>query len=123
MKLFLITLILPFIQAPVTVVKNNGDEILLSDVRFYQTDDTASINMLSYSYRGQDGKVPVSQIKRISFKESVKRKKGISTYLVVLVKSDNSKLEVEMDLNRLEGIGQSGKAESMNLSSVDKISF
>lgn len=123
MKLLLTILVLFFAQAPVTVVKNNGDEITLTDVRFYQSDDTASINTLVYSYRGQDGKIPVSQIKRISFKESVKRKKGISTYIVILVKSDNSKLEVEMDLNRVEGLGKGGKTESMNLSSVDKISF
>ncbi|MEQ9466321.1 MAG: hypothetical protein RLN88_02865 [Ekhidna sp.] len=123
MKILLTILVLSFIQAPVTVVKNNGDEVVLTEVRFYQTDDIASVNMLAYSYRGQEGKIPISQIKRISFKESVKRKKGIATYMVILVKSDNSKLEVEMDLNRLEGIGQNGKAESMNLTSVDKISF
>lgn len=123
MKLLLITLVLSFAQKPVTIVKNNGDQFGLTNVMIFQNETSGSSSSISYSYRGENAQVTFKQIKRISFKETVKRKKGITTYRVILVKSDNSKLEVELDLVKLVGVGMSGKKESMNFSSIDKISF
>lgn len=123
MKTLLISLILAFTQNPMTIVKNNGDEMGLSNVMIYQSVSAGSTTGLNYSYRGENANVTFKDIKRISFKETVKRKKGIVTYRVILVKSDNTKLEVEMDLVKLEGTSNSGKKESMNFSSIDKISF
>lgn len=123
MKTLLITLVLSLLQSPLTVVKNNGDQLGLTNVMIYQSDTSGSSNSLNYSYRGENAQVAFKDIKRISFKETVKRKKGITTYRVILVKTDNSKLEIEIDLVKLEGMGTSGKKESMNFSSVDKISF
>lgn len=123
MKTLLITLLLYFSQSSVTVVKNNGDQLNLSDVVIFQNDVSGSSNSINYSYRGEKAAMAFKNIKRISFKETVKRKKGITTYRVILVKSDNNKLEVEIDLVKLEGIAKSGKMESMNFSSIDKISF
>ncbi len=123
MKLFLISILFSLSQTPVTIVKNNGDETLLSEYRIYQSDLKSSNSSLTYSYRGQGETVPFSQVKRISFKESLKRKKGVTTYRVILVKTNNDKLEVEVDLVKIEGKNKNGKVESMGFGSVDKISF
>ena len=123
MKLLLIAILFSFIQSPVTVVKNNGDQIVLSQAVFYQNENAATKDLISYSYRGKPGSIQIGNIKRISFKETVKKKKGIPTYRVILVRNDNTKLEVEMDLVKLEGVTADGKSESIGLGSVDKITF
>lgn len=123
MKTLLITLVFAFFQNPLTVVKNNGDQLSLSNAVIYQNETNGSSSSLNYSYRGESAQVLFKNIKRISFKETVKRKKGVTTYRVVLVKSDNNKIEVEIDLVKLEGMGESGKKESMSFGSIDKISF
>lgn len=123
MKTILIIFGFFLMQNPITVVKNNGDELQLENVKIYQSESQGSGEELNYSYRGEGATLAFEKIKRISFKESIKKKKGITTYRVILVKSDNSKLEVEIDLVKLEGTAKSGKVESMNFSSVDKISF
>ena len=123
MKQLLIIFVFAFFQAPTTIVRNNGDQLSLKDVVIYQNEEQGSTNSLGYNYRGKSSEIAFSAIKRISFKETIKRKKGITTYRVILVKSDNSKREVEIDLVKLEGINESGKMESMNFSSIDKISF
>ena len=123
MKFTTIILLFTLFQAPLTVVKNNGDQIILTNVRFYQTEKLASKEEISYSYRGTVDKIKLKEIKRISFKETVQKKKGITTYRVILVKDNNDKLDVELDLVKVEGINSQGEKESMNLSSVDKISF
>ena len=123
MKTLLITLVFAFFQNPLTVVKNNGDQLSLNNAVIYQSEANGSSNSLSYSYRGESAQVLFKNIKRISFKETVKRKKGVTTYRVILVKSDNNKIEVEIDLVKLEGMGESGKKESMSFSSIDKILF
>ena len=124
MKVFLISwMFYGFFQAPLTIVKNSGDESKFNNYVFYQSDTESSNSQLTYSYRGQNEVIKLSQVKRISFKESVKRKKGITTYRVILVKTNNDKLEVEMDLVKLEVKNKNGKLESMGFGSVDKISF
>lgn len=123
MKLILIAILFSFFQSPVTVVKNNGDQVVLKEFIFYQDQESGTKDSIVYSYRGQPGSIKIGELKRISFKETVSKKKGIPTYRVVLVRNNNSKLEVELDLVKVEGITSDGKAESMNFSSVDKISF
>lgn len=123
MKLLIITFLLSFSQAQVTVVKNNGDQIVLKNIKIYQSEAKVSSDVLQYSYRGEHSKIALRDVKRISVKETIQRKKGIATYRVILVKSNNDKLEVDIDLVKLEGTNANGKVESMNLSSVDKISF
>ncbi|WP_436517081.1 hypothetical protein [Ekhidna sp. To15] len=123
MKILLITLVLSLAQSPVIIVKNNGDQLDLSNVVIFQSETNGSSNSIRYSYRGEKAKMDFEQLKRISFKETLKRKKGVTTYRVILVKSNNNKLEVEIDLVKLEGIAKSGKVETMNFSSIDKISF
>ncbi len=123
MKTLLIILVLFFAQGPLTVVKNNGDQLSLTNVSFLQSEGSGSSTSLNYSYRGETNNIAFKNIKRISFKETIKRKKGVTTYRVILVKADNSKLEVEVDLVRMEWTGKAGKKESMSFSSVDKISF
>ncbi|MEO9869580.1 hypothetical protein [Ekhidna sp.] len=123
MKVLLIGLIFSFAQAPATIVKNNGEQIVLSEVLFYQTGESGSSEKIIYSYRGSNSSISLKQVKRISFKETVKRKKGIVTYKVILVKNNNDKLEVEVDMVRLEGKNKNGKSVSMNCSSIDKVSF
>lgn len=123
MNFITITLALAFLQSPLTVVKNNGDQIVLTKAQIYQTEKDASKESIFYSYRGKVENVSLKEVKRISFKETLKKKKGITTYRVVLVKNNNDKLEVELNLVKIEGVNSEGEKESMNLSSVDKISF
>ncbi len=123
MKLLIITFLLLFSQTQVTVVKNNGDQIVLKNIKMFQSEELSSSNNLRYSYRGEESEIAFDEVKRISVKETVQRKKGITTYRVILVKRNNDKLEVDIDLLKLEGTNDNGKLESMNLSSVDKISF
>lgn len=123
MKVLLIAILFSFVQSPVTVVKNNGEQIVLSQAIFYQKQNDGTKNVINYSYRGKPGSIKIGDIKRISFKETVRKKKGIPTYRVILVRSNNTKLEVEMDMVKVEGMTADGKNESMGFGSVDKISF
>ncbi|MEQ8629131.1 hypothetical protein [Ekhidna sp.] len=123
MKLLLIAILFSFTQSPVTVVKNNGDQIVLSQALFYQNQNTGTKDVINYSYRGKPGSIKIGDIKRISFKETVRKKKGVPTYRVILVRSNNTKLEVEMDMVKVEGTTADGKSESLGLGSIDKISF
>ncbi|SNT26664.1 hypothetical protein SAMN05421640_3047 [Ekhidna lutea] len=123
MKFLFIAILYSFFQSPVTIVKNNGDEIELTNVLLYQTTAKGTPDVISYSYRGAPGKVNIKEVKRISFKENLGRKKGVTTFKAILVKRNNDKLEVEVNLVKVEGTNKEGKKESMNFSSVDKISF
>ncbi|WP_424961576.1 hypothetical protein [Ekhidna sp.] len=123
MKLLLIAILFSFAQSSVTIVKNNGDQIVLSRAMFYQKQDAGTKDIISYSYRGKPGSIKINEIKRISFKETVRKKKGVPTYRVILVRSNNTKLEVEMDMVKVEGMTADGKSESLGLGSIDKISF
>ncbi|WP_425390915.1 hypothetical protein [Ekhidna sp.] len=123
MKLLYITIALAVLQSTTTIVKNNGDQIELKNVLIYQNEKKGSPDVIVYSYRGAKDQVKVKDIKRISFKETIQKKKGITTYRVILVKANNDKLEVEIDLVKVEGLNDEGKKESLSLGSVDKISF
>ncbi|MEP0987017.1 hypothetical protein [Ekhidna sp.] len=123
MNMLLITLLLSLTQSPTTIVKKNGDQIVLTDVMIYQTEEMGSPNSINYSIRGKKEKISVDKVKRISFKETIGKKKGITTYRIILVKNNNDKLEVEMNLVKIEGKDKEGKTASMSLSSIDKISF
>ena len=123
MKTALIITLFSLFQAQVTIVKNNGDQVVLKNIKVFQSEGQSSSGELLYSYRGENSSIAFGDVKRISVKETMQKKKGVTTYRVILVKSDNNKLEVEIDLIKLEGTNESGKLESMNLSSVDKISF
>ncbi|WP_370086568.1 hypothetical protein [Ekhidna sp.] len=123
MKTALIIILFSLFQTQVTVVKNNGDQVVLKNIKVYQSEGQSSSDALIYSYRGEDSNISFKEVKRISVKETLQKKKGVTTYRVILVKSNNDKLEVDIDLIKLEGTNENGKVESMNLSSVDKISF
>ncbi|WP_421762746.1 hypothetical protein [Ekhidna sp.] len=123
MNMLLITLLLSLTQSPITIAKKNGDQIVLTDVMIYQTEEMGSPNSINYSIRGKKEKISVDKVKRISFKETIGKKKGITTYRIILVKNNNDKLEVEMNLVKIEGKDKEGKTASMSLSSIDKISF
>ncbi|WP_420318419.1 hypothetical protein [Ekhidna sp.] len=111
------------LQSPITIVKNNGDEIRLSNVQIYQNEKKSSADLLNYTYLGNVESIKIREIKRISFKEALEKKKGVTTYRVILVRSNNDKLEVQLNLAKVEGINNEGKKESLGLGSVDKISF
>lgn len=123
MKVLLIALLLPFYQSQIKIVKNNGDEIVLTEVLIFQTDKKGSPNSITYKLRDKEEKIMVKSVRRISFKESLGKKKGIATYRVILVKDNNDKLDVEIDLVKIQGKNENGKMESLGLGSVDKISF
>lgn len=123
MRLIFIICVFVFQQQSLTLVKNNGDQIELTDVKIYQKANAPAADALYFSYRGKEGKIEMSNLKRISFKETMHKKKGVTTYRAILVEKNNDKLEVSIDFVRVEGMNEDGKVESMGLSSVDKISF
>ena len=123
MQAICLILLLSFSQGSVTIVKNNGDLVVLQEATFYQGDKTGTRNTINYAYRGREESIKVSDIKRISFKETLKKKKGNATYRAILVRKNNTKLEIELQMLRVAGLTPAGKSVSLNLSSVDKISF
>lgn len=123
MKAAFIIILFSLFQTQVTVVKNNGDQVVLKNIKVFQSEEHSSSDELLYSYRGENSSIAFGDVKRISVKETLQKKKGVTTYRVILVKSNNDKLEVDIDLIKMEGTNEYGKVESMNLSSVDKISF
>lgn len=123
MFFLVIVLSVHFIQSPAIVSKNSGDEIRLNNYMVFQENLKGAAKQLKYAYRGDQRSIEIQDLKRITLKETLKRKKGIATFRAVLVKKDNVKLEITIDLVRIEGIGENGKEISINFSSVDKISF
>jgi len=123
MNFVLLALLFVFNQDQITVVKNNGDVIVFTDATIFQQENEGSNQGLSYSYRGKVETITLDKIKRISFKETIKKKKGITTYRAILVRTNNTKLEIDIDLVSIDGVTDVGKNESMSFSSVDKISF
>ena len=72
MQAICLILLLSFSQGSVTIVKNNGDLVVLQEATFYQGDKTGTRNTINYAYRGREESIKVSDIKRISFKETLK---------------------------------------------------
>ena len=89
----------------------------------YQSNEKTSNEQIHYLIRGKQEQIKLSEVRRISFKETVQKKKGITTYRAILVKSNNDKLNVEIDLVKVEGLTEDGQMESLSFSTVDKISF
>lgn len=122
MKFILISLFFVFSQGSALVVKNNGDQIRLSNVELYQTSDQPTTTLVC-EFRGEELLLEINDLKRMNLKESMERKKGITTWNALLITNANEKYEVLIDFIEIRGINQDGKEESYSSSIINKISF
>lgn len=122
MKL-LVLFILFSVQTSGTLTKNNGEQIQLKSVEFYQQQDNSSSTSLNYTFRGKNSTINISELKRVNLKESLDRKKGITTWKALLITKKNEKYEVEIDLVEVTGVTGEGKTESYSANVIDKISL
>lgn len=122
MKYVILVLVFYFQQAG-TITKNNGEQVRLNEIEFYQDQDNSSGNTLSYTYRGTDKTIEINKIKRINLKESKGKKKGITTWLALIVTRSNQKYEVDIDLVEVRGKNAEGKQEGYSTNSIDKITL
>lgn len=122
MKIILISLFFTFAQGSALVVKNNGDQIRLSKIELYQTNDQPTTTLVC-EFRGEELLLEIDDLKRMNLKESMERKKGITTWNALLITKANEKYEVLIDFIEIRGINQDGKEESYSSSVINKISF
>lgn len=122
MKIILISLFFVFSQGSALVVKNNGDQIRLSNIELYQTNDQPTTTLVC-EFRGEELLLEIDDLKRMNLKESMERKKGITTWNALLITKANEKYEVLIDFIEIRGINQDGKEESYSSSVINKISF
>lgn len=112
-----------FPQTSMSVTKYNGDVIKLREVAFIQTKSVSDKNSLAYSHSGKKQTIEISRLKRINFKDQLDKKKGVSQWMVILVKESNDKLEVQMDLIEISGINPEGEVEVISASDINKITL
>lgn len=123
MKFLAILSLVSFLQGEALITKNNGDEIRLSNVQFYQAEEVPSTKSVYFIYRGEKRSISINELKRINLKESLGKKKGISTWSALLITNENEKFEVSFDFIQLTGINEEGKEETYSSSIIDKISL
>ncbi|GAB4244217.1 MAG: hypothetical protein Tsb0034_22360 [Ekhidna sp.] len=123
MYILTITLTLLFSQQSAVVVKNNGEEIKLTDITIFQKPNIPSKSAISYSFRGQKRTLDYSAIRRINLKESLGRKKGVTTWKALLVTRENEKFEIEVDIVEIGGKNEEGKEEVYSSHTINKISL
>ena len=117
-----ICLLISFWSFSGQVTLNNGEVMTLQDIQLFQQ-EAAPADILVFREHNQSKQIPLSQLKRINLKESISRKKGITSWLVILVERSNAKHEVEMDLIEVKGKNDSGREEVISANSINKISF
>ncbi|MEQ9405913.1 MAG: hypothetical protein RIM99_20135 [Cyclobacteriaceae bacterium] len=105
------------------VVKNNGDEVELSNVCLYYGSSESCSAKATFMYNGKLKEWDFSEVKRINLKEVKSRKKGVVTWKALLIRRDNEKFEVEIQLDRIEGDNPSGEKIEISGGAIDKISF
>ncbi len=110
-------------QSGITVTKKNGDEIRLSNITVVQSPDVSSDQYISFKSNGKDWTLTLNSIRRINLKSVSSRKKGVPTWEALLVKKDNQKLEVQLDLVRIIGSDSSGGTVEISSNTIDKLSF
>ncbi|MEM6815013.1 MAG: hypothetical protein AAF600_11630 [Bacteroidota bacterium] len=102
-------------------MKDNGETLILTQVRFYQTKSTSSETTINYRESGEKKTIELSELKRINFKDLTGKKKGVQKWQVILVKRSNVKHDVELNLVEVSGIDSAGKQYVISASSINKI--
>ncbi|MEM0940145.1 MAG: hypothetical protein AAGI25_10200 [Bacteroidota bacterium] len=110
-----------FLQDYVSIMKDNGETLILTQVRFYQTKSTSSETTINYRESGEKKTIELSELKRINFKDLTGKKKGVQKWQVILVKRSNVKHDVELNLVEVSGIDSAGKQYVISASSINKI--
>lgn len=119
----LVLLVLFSFQSSGLITKNNGEQIQLKGVEFFQNQDNGSGSSLKYVYRGKSSTIDLGELKRVNLKESLGKKKGVTTWKTLLITKKNEKFEVELDLVEVVGVNNEGKKESYSANAIDKISL
>lgn len=122
MKYIFIVLVF-YSQLGGTITKNNGEQIALSKIEIFQKQNVATNTTITYNYRGSQTSMDISKLKRINLKESLARKKGVTTWLALLVTDKNEKYEVKIDLVQVKGINSDGKEEVYSSNVINKITL
>ncbi|MEM6736119.1 MAG: hypothetical protein AAGC64_08815 [Bacteroidota bacterium] len=111
------------LQDYVSIMKDNGEILTLTEVRFYQTKSSSSKTTINYRKLGAKKTIELSKLKRINFKNLAERKKGIQKWQVILVEKSNAKHDVELNLVEISGIDSAGKQQVISASSINKITL
>jgi len=119
---WIILIIVGVSQAKVTITKNSGETMQLSQVTFYQGGQ-GSKTSLNYMVRDEKHTIELSSLKRINLKESLERKGGVTTWLAILVDKSNDKQEVELKLKEIRGLDENGKEEVVSANTINKITL
>lgn len=122
MKYLFIVLVF-YSQLGGTITKNNGEQIALRKIEIFQKQDVATNTTITYNYRGSQTSMDISKLKRINLKESLARKKGVTTWIALLVTNKNEKYEVKIDLVQVKGINSDGKEEVYSSNVINKITL
>jgi len=123
MKFFCLLSLIYTLQNSGYITKNSGEEIPLNDIMLYQSPENGKSDMLLYNYRGEERSISINEVKRINLKENLNKKKGITTWNVLIVTRKNEKYEAQLDLVEVRGTNSEGKQEIISSSVINKISF
>lgn len=111
------------LQTHCAVIKNNGDEIKISELVIHQSATSTSFDQLVTFHQGKQHVFELKNLKRVNLQESLGKKKGVTTWKALVVKRNDQKMEVKLDLIRISGTTTSGKKIELSASVIDKISF
>ncbi len=111
------------LQEVFVVIKQNGDQIMLKNLKIVQGEDVVSDQALIFSSNGKKMSQPLSDLRRLNLKDDVQKKKGVVTWNALLIKSNDKKLEIQIEIARITGINESGNLVEIPGGSIDKIIF
>ncbi|MBC6401747.1 MAG: hypothetical protein GDA42_12060 [Ekhidna sp.] len=120
--MLIINLVISIILQSGSIAKKNGEIIRFSDISVYQERDTKA-KSLTFSKGNRLKTIEISELRRINFKESIGKSKGVTRWLAVLVEKNNVKHEVEIELHEIRGVNSDGEEFSLSANTIDKISF
>ncbi|MBC6425448.1 MAG: hypothetical protein GDA51_03070 [Ekhidna sp.] len=121
-NMLIINLVISIILQSGSIAKKNGEIIRFSDISVYQERDTKA-KALTFFKGNRLKTIEISKLRRINFKESIGKSKGVTKWLAVLVEKNNVKHEVEIELYEIRGVNSDGEEFSLSANTIDKISF
>lgn len=110
-------------QTSCTIVKNNAEEVKLSSLVIHQSTTSTSYDQLVIVINGKKGSMNLKELRRVNLQESLGKKKGVTTWKALIVKKNDQKIEVQLDLIKVSGTSPSGEKMAFMSGSIDKILF
>jgi hypothetical protein len=122
--LFLILAFLyPNVQTSCVIVKNNGEEVKLAALVIHQSTTSTSFDQLNFVSNGKKQTLDLKDLKRVNLQEAIDKKKGVTTWKALIIKKNDQKMEVNIDLIKISGTNASGEKMVFMSASIDKILF